>query len=77
MNKYPVIYEESMNTVLRQELIRFNNLISVVRKTLINMQKAIKGMYFGHIHLTLLGYPIFVVFYTSCLYVCFFSGLQA
>ncbi|KAK0049220.1 dynein heavy chain 3 axonemal-like isoform X1 [Biomphalaria pfeifferi] len=44
MNKYPVIYEESMNTVLRQELIRFNNLISVVRKTLINMQKAIKGL---------------------------------
>ena len=42
MNKYPVIYEESMNTVLRQELIRFNRLTEVVRSTLYNLQKAIK-----------------------------------
>ncbi|RUS89800.1 hypothetical protein EGW08_002412, partial [Elysia chlorotica] len=44
MKKYPVVYEESMNTVLRQELIRFNNLIRVVRATLINLQKAIRGL---------------------------------
>lgn len=44
MNKYPVIYEESMNTVLRQELIRFNRLTDVVRSTLQNLQKAIKVM---------------------------------
>ena len=43
INKYPVVYNESMNTVLRQELIRFNGLTSVVRKTLQNLQKAIKG----------------------------------
>lgn len=46
INKYPVIYEESMNTVLRQELIRFNRLTEVVRSTLYNLQKAIKVISF-------------------------------
>nr|XP_036848129.1 dynein heavy chain 3, axonemal [Manis javanica] len=40
---YPVVYEESMNTVLRQELIRFNRLTKVVRRSLINLGRAIKG----------------------------------
>ena len=45
MNKYPVMYNESMNTVLRQELIRYNRLTAVIRTTLINLQKAIQGIY--------------------------------
>ncbi|XP_030068202.1 dynein axonemal heavy chain 3 [Microcaecilia unicolor] len=43
MMQYPVLYEESMNTVLRQELIRFNRLTEVVRSSLINLGKAIRG----------------------------------
>ncbi|XP_063446016.1 dynein axonemal heavy chain 3-like isoform X5 [Mytilus trossulus] len=44
IKKYPVVYNESMNTVLRQELIRFNRLTHVVRVSLVNLQKAIKGL---------------------------------
>ncbi|KAJ8968033.1 hypothetical protein NQ317_017170 [Molorchus minor] len=42
--KYPVMYNNSMNTVLRQELIRFNKLIDVIKHTLRDMIKAVKGL---------------------------------
>ncbi|KAL0481410.1 hypothetical protein AKO1_012707 [Acrasis kona] len=41
--RYPISLMESMNTVLVQELVRFNNLLQVVRTSLVNVQKGLKG----------------------------------
>lgn len=41
---FPVRYDESMNTVLTQELIRFNGLANIISKSLVEVIKAIKGL---------------------------------
>ncbi|RLN66256.1 hypothetical protein BBP00_00002338 [Phytophthora kernoviae] len=42
--RYPVRWDESMNTVVCQELVRFNNLMSTIRLSLESLQKALKGL---------------------------------
>lgn len=42
--KFPSIYEESMNTVLQQEAVRYNELLRVVKATLKALLKAMKGL---------------------------------
>jgi len=44
MQKYPVKYEESMNTVLIQEVTRYNNLLHVIHRSLQDLLKALKGL---------------------------------
>jgi len=43
IEKYPTMYTESMNTVLTQEVIRYNRLLSIMAKMLKDVQKALKG----------------------------------
>lgn len=42
--KYPTKYEECLNTVLSQECIRYNSLITVMLSTLALSIKALKGL---------------------------------
>eukprot|EP00658_Telonema_sp_P-2_P077188 TRINITY_DN6923_c0_g3_i4.p1 TRINITY_DN6923_c0_g3~~TRINITY_DN6923_c0_g3_i4.p1 ORF type:complete len:936 (-),score=267.78 TRINITY_DN6923_c0_g3_i4:142-2949(-) len=41
---YPIIYLESMNTVLKQELIRYNRLLVIMRNSLKSISLAMKGL---------------------------------
>ena len=57
--KYPIKWEESMNTVLVQELARFNNLSTVISKSLGAIKDAVKGIIVLSSQLEKLGDSLF------------------
>lgn len=56
---HPIWHDDSMNTVLQQELLRFNKLTSQVRTSLKNLQKAIKGEVVMSFELERLAFSLF------------------
>ncbi|RLN44872.1 hypothetical protein BBJ28_00009701 [Nothophytophthora sp. Chile5] len=42
--RYPVLYEESMNTVLVQEVQRYNALLRILQTSLPSLQRALRGL---------------------------------
>jgi len=43
MKMHPVIYTESMNTVLQQEIVRYNKLLAEMKRSLADIRKALVG----------------------------------
>ncbi|XP_067287631.1 dynein axonemal heavy chain 1 isoform X1 [Pseudorasbora parva] len=60
MHKYPVMYEESMNTVLVQEIIRYNKLTAVISQSLSDLVKALKGSVVMSSQLELMANSLFI-----------------
>jgi len=57
--RYPTRYDESMNTVLVQEAIRYQALLDVVRSTLPQLRRALKGLVVLSADLEAMGDAIF------------------
>ncbi|XP_072136794.1 dynein axonemal heavy chain 1 isoform X1 [Mobula birostris] len=55
MEKFPVRYEESMNTVLIQEVIRYNRLLETILQSLNDQVKALKGLVVMSLQLELMS----------------------
>ncbi|KAG7477961.1 hypothetical protein MATL_G00075170 [Megalops atlanticus] len=59
MTNYPILYEESMNTVLIQEVIRYNRLLVVISQSLSDLVKALKGLVVMSSELELMANSLF------------------
>ncbi|CAE7390546.1 DNAH1 [Symbiodinium sp. CCMP2592] len=58
--KFPTLYEESMNTVVKQECLRYNKLIWSMTSSLKDFRKAIKGLIVMTAELEAAGKSLFV-----------------
>ena len=59
LEQYPTMYEESMNTVLIQECIRYNGLLAIMKISLRESLKAIKGLVVMSSELEMLTISVF------------------
>uniref|UniRef100_A0A6T8DZ44 Dynein heavy chain C-terminal domain-containing protein n=1 Tax=Prymnesium polylepis TaxID=72548 RepID=A0A6T8DZ44_9EUKA len=59
-DKYPTVYEESMNTVLQQECVRYNKVIVKVQNSLKDIRKALVGEVVMTSELEQMGNQLFV-----------------
>jgi len=58
--KFPTLYEQSMNTVVKQECLRYNKLLWAMEEHLIEFRKALKGLVVMSFDLESLGKSLFV-----------------
>mmetsp|Transcript_3532 Transcript_3532/g.8513 ORF Transcript_3532/g.8513 Transcript_3532/m.8513 type:complete len:507 (-) Transcript_3532:35-1555(-) len=58
--KFPTLYEESMNTVVKQECLRYNKLLKEMDSSLRSFRKAIKGLIVMTADLEQVGKSMFV-----------------
>lgn len=59
VKQYPVMYEQSMNTVLAQEIMRYNRLLRVISSSLNDLFKALRGQVIMSEDLELMADSIF------------------
>uniref|UniRef100_A0A7S0Q566 Dynein heavy chain C-terminal domain-containing protein n=1 Tax=Coccolithus braarudii TaxID=221442 RepID=A0A7S0Q566_9EUKA len=59
VDNYPTMYEDSMNTVLQQECIRYNKVIAVLLRSLKDVVKALKGEVVMTAELETMGHSLF------------------
>jgi hypothetical protein len=57
--KYPVTYGESMNTVLCQELGRANVLLRIIRNSMQDLKKAVRGLILMSEEMDVVGQRLF------------------
>lgn len=57
--KYPTDYNESMNTVLSQECLKYNRVLKIMKVGLVNIQKALIGEVVMSEELEALGNSLF------------------
>ena len=58
-DKYPTDYNQSLNTVITQEITRFNAMLKIINSTLKTVQKAVKGTVAMSAELDAIGTALF------------------